>query len=243
MKSVFLSNLTIVTFLLISTSACTQNWSSGPGVSGEGPKVTKTLDIATFDGLALNIAADVMIRQGSPQSVKIEAQQNIIDLLKKEVKDGVWKISFEKNVRNASDIKIWVTVADIKQLSVSGSGSIIGENSFSNLGALALAVSGSGAIKLDSDSKSLDAAISGSGNMSLNGNTGASTMRISGSGDIEAFGLKARTCEVKISGSGDSNVNVSESLDVAIAGSGDVYYKGKPSVRSKISGSGNVQSK
>ncbi len=238
-----MSALTLFTILLFTSSACTQNWSSGSGITGEGPKVTKTLDLASFDGLALTISADVMVRQGSTQSVKIEAQQNIIDNLKKEVKDGVWKIGFEKNVRNLDGVKIWVTVPDLNQIAVSGSGSVIGEGKFSNLGDLSLSISGSGDIKFDADSKNLSVAISGSGDMDLAGSTGASTMKISGSGDITAFDLTARTCEVKISGSGDSSVNVSESLEVAIAGSGDVYYKGSPSVRSKVSGSGDVMSK
>ncbi|MBI1223673.1 MAG: hypothetical protein GC192_00425 [Bacteroidetes bacterium] len=243
MKSTLSSALTLFTVLFFSATACTQNWSSGNSVTGEGPQVTQTLDIAKFNGLSLGIAADVMIRQGSTQSVKIEAQQNIIDILKKEVKDGVWKIGFEKNVRNTKNIKIWVTVSDLRQLSVSGSGSIVGESSFTNLGELALSVSGSGNIKLDASSKNMSVNISGSGNMDLDGSTGNAEMKISGSGDINAFGLAARTCNVKISGSGDSSVNVSESLDVAIAGSGDVFYKGRPSVKSKVSGSGSVESK
>jgi len=243
MKSINWSFLTLLMGLFISSTACTQNWSTGPSITGEGPSVTKTLDIAKFDGLKLTIAADVYVKQGSTQSVKIEAQQNIIDNLKKEVNDGAWKIGFDKNVRKHESIKIWVTVPVVDELAVSGSGSIISEGKFSNLGELSLAISGSGDIKFDADSKDLTVAISGSGNMALAGSTGAATMAISGSGNIEAFDLSARSCNVKISGSGDSSVNVSESLEVAIAGSGDVYYKGKPSVRSKISGSGEVMSK
>ncbi|MBK8567209.1 MAG: DUF2807 domain-containing protein [Saprospiraceae bacterium] len=243
MKSLNLSLLTLTAVLYLTTNACTQNWSNGSGIAGEGPSVTKTLDIANFDGLKLAIAADVYIKQGGTQSVKIEAQQNIIDNLRKEVKDGKWKIGFDKNVRKHETIKIWVVVPSIDELSVSGSGSIVGEGKFSNLGDLALAISGSGNVKLDADSKNLTVTISGSGDMVLKGSTGETTMAISGSGNIAAFDLNSLTCTVKISGSGDSSVNVSESLEVAIAGSGDVYYKGKPSVRSKISGSGEVVSK
>jgi hypothetical protein len=243
MKSSFWSLLTFSVSLLLTTSACTQNWSNGPGISGEGPVVTKTLDIASFDGLKLAISADVMVRQGSPQSVKIEGQQNIIDNIKKEVKDGSWRIGFDKNVRKHEQVKIWVTVPNLDELAVSGSGSIIGEGRFTNLKNLSLAVSGSGDIKFDADSDQMDVAISGSGNMELAGKTSASNISISGSGNVGAFHLETNTCEVRISGSGDSSVNVRESLQVAIAGSGDVYYKGKPNVRSKVSGSGEVVSR
>lgn len=242
MKSTLFSALTLITVLFFTSSACTQNW-SGMGISGEGPSVTKTLDISAFSGLSLSISADVYLKQGSSQSVKIEAQQNIIDNLKKEVKNGVWKIGFDKNVRNHEKVKIWVTVPSISELGVSGSGSIFGEGKFSNLGNLAVSISGSGNIKFEADSKNVEASISGSGNINLAGSTGASNIRISGSGNINAFDLAAQSCDVKISGSGDSSVNASESLDVAIAGSGDVFYKGRPSVHSKISGSGSVSSK
>ncbi|MCB0518970.1 MAG: DUF2807 domain-containing protein [Lewinellaceae bacterium] len=227
--------------LLISCNLESQNW--GTGIKGEGPKVTKTIELPAFDGLALAISGNVYLRQGSPQSVKVEAQQNILDILSREVKDGVWKIKFDKNVRNYEDIKIWVTIPELTEVAVSGSGSVKGENTFTGVGELQLAVSGSGNIHLDASSKSLEAAISGSGNMELGGSTGDCSMRISGSGDISAFDLQSNSCSVRISGSGDASVNAKEDLEVAIAGSGDVYYKGDARVKSKISGSGNVISK
>lgn len=227
--------------LLFAASATAQNW--GVGVRGSGPKTTKTLQLDKFDGISLAISGDVFLKQGSTQSVKIEAQQNIIDLLKTEVQDGTWKIGFTKNVSEHDGVKIWITVPSIDKVSVSGSGDVIGESSFNVSGELAVSISGSGSIKLDATSKSMDVAISGSGDMNLSGSTGDCSMRISGSGDISAFGLQADTCDVRISGSGDSSVNVNRTLNVSIAGSGDVYYKGSPSVKSKISGSGDVVSK
>ncbi len=218
-----------------------QNW--GNGIKGQGPKVTKNLNIDAFDGIALSISADVYLRQGSPQSVKIEAQQNIIDNLETAVKEGTWKIGFDKNVRGHDGVKIWITVDDLRKIGVSGSGNVTGEGKFTNLGDLTLWVTGSGDIMLESSSKAMDVSISGSGDVKLKGTTGACDMKITGSGNISAFDLEATSCSVKITGSGDSSVNVREQLDVAIVGSGDVYYKGRPSVRSKITGSGDVRSK
>jgi len=241
MKAIRLFTLIIVSTSILSLSATAQNW--GNGIRGEGPKVTKDLDISTFNGIALSMDAEVYLKQGSPQSVKIEAQENIIENIETKVKDGVWKIGSERNVRRHDGIKIWITVADLNKIAVSGSGNVTGENKFSRLGNLDLSLSGSGNISLNFDSESLSVAISGSGNTKLKGSTGNCDLKVTGSGNIAAFDLEAKTCSVKITGSGDSSVNVSENLEVAIVGSGDVYYKGKPSVRSKITGSGNVQSK
>lgn len=234
-------SLLFLASFLFSCNLESQNW--GSGVKGQGPKVTKTLNLSDFDGLALTISGDVYLRQGNQQSVKVEAQQNIIDLMSTEVKDGVWKIKFDKNVGNHEGVKIWVTIPKLTQATVSGSGSINGENTFTGVGDLQLAISGSGSIKLDANSNSLDVAISGSGGMNLGGSTGKCEIGISGSGDVSAFDLQTSSCSVRISGSGDASVNVNENLDVAIAGSGDVYYKGNARVKSKISGSGDVISK
>ncbi len=238
-NSVF--SLLFLASFLFSCNLESQNW--GTGVKGQGPKVTKNLELSDFDGLALTINGDVYLRQGNQQSVKVEAQQNILDLMSTEVKDGVWKIKFDKNVGNHEGVKIWVTIPSLTQATVSGSGSIKGENTFTGVGDLQLAISGSGNIKLDANSNALDVAISGSGGMNLGGSTGKCEIGISGSGDVSAFDLQTSSCSVRISGSGDASVNVNENLDVAIAGSGDVYYKGNARVKSKISGSGDVISK
>ena len=241
MKSIQLFALIVAANLLFSCTGESQNW-YGSGMKGEGPLVTKTIDLSAFDAVGLSIDADVYLSQGS-QSVKIEAQQNILDNIKKEVDGKYWKIKYDKNVGKHEPIKIWISVPDLIAATVSGSGDIKGEGSFKGLGDLKLAVSGSGNIDFDSNSSSLNASVSGSGNLNLNGSTGDCQIKISGSGDIDAGDLLSSTCSVKISGSGDASVNVKENLEVAIAGSGDVVYRGNPRVKSKISGSGDVRSK
>lgn len=225
---------------LFACSVDSQNW-YGKGIKGEGRQVTKTLNLSSFDALGLAINADVYLKQG-PQSVKIEAQQNIIDNIRMDVDDDYWKIKFKENVSKHEPITIWVSIPDLTAASVSGSGDIIGKSDFSGLDRLKVAVSGSGEIHLNSSSKSLSAAISGSGDIKLGGETSDLDIRISGSGDIMAGDLKSNACSVKIAGSGDASVNVSDNLDVGIAGSGDVVYKGSPRVKSKIAGSGDVRS-
>ena len=65
---------------------------------------------------------------------------------------------------------------------------------------------------------------------------------ISGSGKVLAANLETNKCEVRISGSGDVEINVKSELDANISGSGSVSYKGNPShVNSHASGSGHVR--
>ena len=61
-----------------------------------------------------------------------------------------------------------------------------------------------------------------------------------GSGSFMGFPLKVADCRIRIEGSGECEVNVTENLDVAIKGSGSIYYKGHPRIRTDIKGSGTL---
>ncbi len=210
-------------------------------ISGEGGTVKQKIDLPTISGIGLGIAADVFIHQGATQEVIIKGQKNIIDNIKTKVKEGSWVIEFDKQVKNHDDIKIYITMNTIKDLSIGGSGSIIGEGKFPNLNDLNLSIGGSGDIKLNADAKDISCSIGGSGKIELAGSGDNLSISVGGSGDIEAFDMEVKECSVSTAGSGDINVNVSDQLDVSMVGSGDVKYKGNPKVSSSVIGSGDIK--
>ena len=222
-----ISNL-ILTLLFLSASITVhaQWWGGGKSVSGEGPRVTKTIDLDDFTGIGLSLGADVHLEQGSKQKVTIKAQQNIIDLIQKEVRGGEWKIGFEKgiNLRRHDGIDIYITIPTVDKLAIAGSGSITGKNDFKNV-------------------KDLEVSIAGSGDVELSGSGDDLEISIAGSGNVELADFETNDCDVSIAGSGDCEIHVNGSLYVSIAGSGDVKYRGNPAkVKSKVAGSGDVRS-
>ena len=231
--------LTIALFITSSAIAQKNSWENG--VVGKGPMVEKTLDLASFNAVKLSVSADVILTQGSSQSVKVKGQQNIVDLLETEVKEKGWRIKFSKNVKKHEGLTVYITLPELTKLKVSGSGNAKTTNQFSTNSDFQVAVSGSGDIEADIKAKEIKGAISGSGDIELKGSTDKLAISISGSGDFDASALSSNSCAVKISGSGDCSVDVSQELNVSIAGSGDVSYKGNPSVKSKIVGSGDVE--
>ncbi len=238
-NSIVLALTMCLTFYNLALNA--QNWSWN-GIKGEGPKVTKTLEVADFKGFTVSIGADVYLKQGSKQSVTIEAQQNIIDNIVTNVENQEWKIKFDKPVRNHEGIKIHITIPTLNKAYVSGSGDIKGETKFSGLEGLVVGISGSGDISMEVEAKAIESKISGSGSIRLSGSADSNNINISGSGDILADNLNTKKCTVRVSGSGDCKVSADETLDVQVSGSGDVFYKGSPKVKAKVSGSGNVES-
>lgn len=208
-------------------------------VDGEGPIVDETLSLDEFDGIVLRISADVEITQGPEQSVRVEGKANIIDELDLDVNNGVWEIEFDDCVRDQGSFKIFITTPNVRMLKVSGSGSIVSTNVLQTAD-LELEISGSGNIDAAVDSDDITARVSGSGDILLEGEADELDCRISGSGEILAFNLPVREANVEISGSGNAEVRVAETLRVRISGSGDVRYKGQPLLDVLVSGSGRV---
>jgi hypothetical protein len=211
------------------------------GINGEGDVVKQEIQLETITGIDFSFAGDVILTQGSPQRIVMEGQQNILDNIKREVRNGVWHAEFDKNVRNAKPVKITITLAKLTDVAVSGSGNVSTTNTFTGLAGVDAAIAGSGEIDLSIQATDVEAAISGSGNIKLSGSASSVEIAISGSGNVHAEEMKTGDCEVAISGSGDALVHCTGSLETAISGSGDVRYKGDaPKIRASVSGSGNV---
>ena len=224
---------------LFAIQAQAQNWLKG-SISGEGDVVRQEISVERFTGISLDFSGDIILVQGSGQKVTVEAQQNIIDNIKTEVKDGVWHVRYEKNVRKAKPVKIQIMVPELDYVAVSGSGDIQTDGHFAKQEDLKLRVSGSGDIKMSVDARTVESSISGSGSVTLAGSGNSNEIHISGSGDVYAADFRVTDCSISISGSGDARVYAEGNLEVKVSGSGDVKYKGDANVKARISGSGDV---
>ncbi len=219
-----------------------RRWWAG-NISGSGPVVEQSLDLASFEKVSLGVSANLYISQGSTQSITIKGQQNIIDNIISKVEDNTWRIRFDKPVRRSGELNIYVTVPKLSSMRVSGSGNVYGEGLFDQSSAFYSGISGSGNMKMNVQAEEMISKISGSGNIALKGQAKAYEVQISGSGNVKAEELQAANCQVRISGSGSAKVDVVDALEVRISGSGDVYYEGRPKINSRISGSGSLRAR
>ena len=84
-------------------------------------------------------------------------------------------------------------------------------------------------------------AVTGAGDFKLEG-SGQDYLHIyiTGAGNVSAFDMEVNDCLIQITGVGNCEVNVSNSLNVQVSGVGEVLYKGSPTITSDISGVGNI---
>ncbi len=227
-------------FLLLCSVIISCDKDSGP-IKGQGPVVEQSFVLPTISAVALNIDANVILTHGETEEVLIEGQQNIIDNIEKYVTaDGYWNISYFKNVRSSAGVTIHITSPLVDYISISGSGSVNTTNLFPDSVNTYLNISGSGNIAFNTVAQTTESYISGSGEIYLTGSSFEHRIHISGSGSVRAFNFTTSITYVNISGSGNSEVNVSSLLDGKISGSGNVYYIGYPQINSDISGSGGI---
>lgn len=252
------TSLIIIALIAIAFTSC-ENYGL-TGIKGSGPVVSQNFETTLIEGLNLEIPATVYLTKGDEQSIRIDAQQNILDNIETYVNNEVITIKFDKNVAKHEEIYVYITLAHLKQLTISGSGTISSGSGFTTENKLIISISGSGDIDTEADAPEVEMNISGSGDIKLKTFTqklssnisgsgdvfligkaaGNAWFNTSGSGDITAFDFEIKYCSVSIAGSGNAKVFATQTLDVKIAGSGDVYYKGNPTINVNIAGSGNV---
>lgn len=211
----------------------------GGCIRGSGPIVSQEFNLAPVSGVVLNLPGDVFITQGSEQEIIVEGEENILDDIQLDVRSGIWEITTRRCTRDVDNLKIFITLPVIEELSIVGSGNIVSENLL-DVEDIILNIVGSGNLDAAIDADDVRAGISGSGDILLEGVANDVELSISGSGDYRAFDLETLTTDIRISGSGDARVTALDFLKVRISGSGDVRYRGNPQLDVAVSGSGRV---
>jgi len=237
MRNVFL----LITVVLVSLSSC--RFGGGKRVKGNGNVITKEVNHGDFTKVEQKGSFDVYLSNAPSTSVKIEAEENLIEYIETYVNNNTLVIRTKEgySLRPDRDVKIYIAAPHLSDIQSSGSGDIISQSLISDSTKMSFGIRGSANIQVEVNAPEIDAEIRGSGDMELKGQTRKFRAEVNGSGNIKALELKAEDTDIEIKGSGDADVFASSSLNVNVRGSGDVRYKGNaPKVTNDIKGSGSV---
>jgi hypothetical protein len=237
------SSLILLSALCALLSGCFNlNWLTTPSVKGSGNIVTETRTVSQFDRVSVSGSGHLSIVQGDQESLTVEADGNLLPLIKSEVASGVLKIGPENvNLRPTKTIHYVLHLKSLEALHLSGS--LEAEAQSIKTGQLLITISGSGKIQMPSlDTSELKVQVSGSGDIQLAGKVNRQTIQISGSGNYRAGDCESQSSAVHISGSGEATIWARLALEAHVSGSGAIKYYGSPPVETHISGSGGVLS-
>lgn len=94
-------------------------------IKGHGAIVTEELSIDEFNSIAIQGVDDVHIQYGEVQKVEVKGHANIIDLIRKEVKNGTWYIELEDGRYGHYDLTYYLTLPEVKSIRANGTGDVI----------------------------------------------------------------------------------------------------------------------
>jgi hypothetical protein len=232
--------------LVFSMLACSfiQIGDNGGGerITGSGPVVEEDRDVKSVTGIELAMQGTLHISTGSTTSLRIEAQENLMQYIETEVRGGTLLIRNTPgyDLQNTRPIQYYLTVEKLDNIEVSSSGDIEVGNLKSN--SLSIRSNSSGDIKIDGlDGSSLDVKISSSGEVEISGGQiQKQKIDISSSGDFQARDMASATADIDLTSNGSATVWVSDRLSGRLSSSGNIYYVGNPEVDVRMTSSGKT---
>jgi hypothetical protein len=216
----------------------------GPTDPGSGNVITERREISDFDCIEVDYPAQIFISQGTVESVKIEAEDNVLPGLQSRVGNNRLEIFYDaepgERVRPTKTVKITIVVKDLKDVEFDSAGELTIQGLETD--DLEVSLSGAGNLKLQEIRvDSLAVSLSGAGNMTASGTADTLRLTISGLGDFKGPELHDQSADVNISGAGSATVWADDELDASISGAGSVNYYGGADVTKHISGVGSIR--
>lgn len=234
-----LARLAIAVLFSLFASSCMMDINFGSGKKGNGQVVEETRNVSEdFTIISASEGLDVYVTQDRDLKISVEADENIIDLIATDVRDGRLKIHTTENIGRATK-KVYVSLPEITALESSSGADLIVQNVI-EAQKIELDASSGSDLQVELVADEISAEASSGADIKISGKANMLYADASSGSDIKASELTTKTCNADASSGADISVNVTESL-VADASSGaDISYTGEASVQKKKSVSGSI---
>jgi len=190
---------------------------------GSGNIASESRDLRDFKGVDVSGVFQVEITSQKDFGVEIEADDNLIPLIKTQVRGGVLHIETDGRISTSNPLKVRVSAPDINDIDASG----VAKVSLSAVNTDELRIHTSGASKVN-----------------VNGEAAKLFVKVSGASKIEADSLKAIDAEINASGASNVSVFASGELLTDASGASKITYSGNPkSIDKHSSGASSVSEK
>ncbi|MGI9546360.1 MAG: head GIN domain-containing protein [Flavobacteriaceae bacterium] len=234
-----LAKITIALIMAIIMSSCAFDVNFGAGKKGNGEIVKDKREVNDdFTVVSASEGLDVYVTQGSDYEITVEADDNIIDLIGTDIRDGKLKVHAIENIGRATK-KVYVTLPEITGLYAS-SGADLESNGIVEADKISLDASSGADLKVELTADEVDADTSSGADIRISGQANLFYADASSGSDIKAKDFLVKRCHADASSGSDITINVSESLTADASSGADISYTGEASVQKKKSVSGSV---
>ena len=219
--------VSIILALLLLSCEFNANW--GTGRKGNGNVTTNKVPITNdFNEIHASRGLDIYLTQSSVNSVTIEADSNLHEIITVEVVDDVLEISAIENIGSASAKKVLVNFNNLSRI-VATSGSDIYSTNTITLNELDIDTNSGSDVELHVNAQKIFCSASSGSDIDIRGKTNHFKASASSGSDIDADDLQAEISTVKATSGASISVNTSKELVAKANSGGDVVYYGNPS--------------
>ena len=239
MKKIALFSLIILVF----ASGCREI--AGERVKGSGHVITENRSTSDFNSIDVSGAIDVYVRQDSATSVKVEADDNILEYIEVHTEGSRLEIYTQNNIRlrPSNKIKVYISSPEYKEIQVSGASSVRCENEITSMMYLTSDLSGASEGRLELNAPKISVNVTGASNANIKGKTKDFEGRASGASEIRGFDLLSENADVDASGASNIEIYASVRIDGQSSGASSVNYKGNAQSSVEKSGASSVNKK
>jgi Putative auto-transporter adhesin, head GIN domain len=210
----------LLMLLFVTCIAITGGCKFNRGLAGSGVRKSEKRDLKSFNAIDTRGAYEIDVTCRKPANFEIEADDNILPLIKSEVRDGILFVTNDQPYHSEKSVMLRIMLPDLN--------SVVSH--------------GAGQIKI-ADANSNDLKIESTGAASINAAGKVKSVSISstGAGEVDTSKLQAEKAKVDATGAANVDVFASDQLDVTVSGAGSVTYSGNPkTVNKKVNGIGSV---
>ncbi|GET32730.1 lipoprotein [Prolixibacter bellariivorans] len=240
MKNKVLLSVFTLSLMLVSFSLSAQSFWNWGGVKGNGNVVKVDRHLTGFDEISVSSGLDLYISQGDNESVVVEADENLQDIIMTKVDGNRLKLYVDKSIRNAKAMKVHVTVKDLKELRASAGSDVVSQTGLT-VSSLEIGVSSGSDVKMEVYADQLSGGTSSGSDLTLRGKAKNFHADSSSGSDINAYDLTAEDCTAEASSGSDIRLTVNGNFEAHASSGADIYYKGTPtSINTHSSSGGDV---
>ncbi|WP_297089083.1 head GIN domain-containing protein [uncultured Draconibacterium sp.] len=196
---------------------------------------TQNRRVEGFKAIKVSTGIDLYLTMGDAEAVKVVADDDIIDDLITEIKNGTLHIYMKRNNwfnwgSGNKTKKAYVTVKELEELRASSGSDVKSQNMLKGE-RLEVSCSSGSDVELEVFYKNISVDTSSGSDSKLRGKVKTLHVDASSGSDIKAADLEAVICYADASSGSDITVNVSSEIYASASSGSDINYYGKPEVR------------
>ncbi|MEH6535570.1 MAG: head GIN domain-containing protein [Psychroserpens sp.] len=237
-----LVKFTVAVILSLMLMSCNFDMNFGTGVKGNGNVSTVERNVqGDFNQIEVSRGLDVYLTQSDSPMLKVQADENLHDIIITEIENGILRIYAEENISYAQAQKVMVNVKDLNYI-ISESGSDLYSTNTIIADNLKLVTTSGADMDINIEVNDVTCISKSGSDLKVSGTTNNLTAEASSGSDLKAGKLKAQNCVAEASSGADITVYSEVKLRANANSGGDIKYYGNPKTVKKSDGvSGDIR--